>query len=104
MYFTTKTLVIALAAGAVAMPADTPHGGASGALSKPKIGGNSTKLTPPPSGAKKGADKRDFLGIPPSPTSQTSSRESGLVTRREPSFRSSSSWRQERNKAATAGC
>ncbi|KAK7949075.1 uncharacterized protein PG986_009961 [Apiospora aurea] len=64
MYFTTKALVIALAAGAVAMAADTPHGGAPGALSKPKHGGNSTKLTPPPPGAKKGADKRDFLGIP----------------------------------------
>ncbi|KAK7978587.1 hypothetical protein PG996_004641 [Apiospora saccharicola] len=56
MYFTTKTLVIALAAGAVAMP------------SKPKMdgkppGGNSTKPAPPPAG-EKGAEKRDFLGVP----------------------------------------
>lgn len=56
MYFTTKTLVIALAAGAVAMP------------SKPKMdckhpGGNSTKPAPPPGGEKE-AGKRDFLGMP----------------------------------------
>ncbi|KAK8039887.1 hypothetical protein PG993_008298 [Apiospora rasikravindrae] len=61
MYFTTKSLVIALAAGAVAMPADTPHGDGPGALSKHKMGGkppggNSTKSAP--------AHKRDFLGLP----------------------------------------
>ncbi|KAK8036916.1 hypothetical protein PG991_001230 [Apiospora marii] len=56
MHFTTKTLVIALAAGAVAMP------------SKPKMDGkspcsNSTKHAPSPAG-EKDAEKRDFLGIP----------------------------------------
>ncbi|KAK7979735.1 hypothetical protein PG989_012192 [Apiospora arundinis] len=76
MYFTTKTLVIALAAGAVAMPADTPAGGPA-ALSKPKmdgkspVGGNATHPKPPPedttsppSPDDKEMDKRDFLGIP----------------------------------------
>ncbi|KAK8086211.1 hypothetical protein PG994_001185 [Apiospora phragmitis] len=42
MYFTIKTLVVALAAGAVAMPADTPHSGAAGGA----------------------VEKRDFLGFP----------------------------------------
>ncbi|KAK8024787.1 hypothetical protein PG990_002610 [Apiospora arundinis] len=76
MYFTTKTLVIALAAGAVAMPADTPAGGPA-ALSKPKmdgkspVGGNTTHPKPPPedttsppSPDDKEMEKRDFLGIP----------------------------------------
>ncbi|KAK8129358.1 hypothetical protein PG999_001738 [Apiospora kogelbergensis] len=70
MYFTTKALVVALAAGAVAMPSDAPGGGAA-ALSKPKMhgktppmGGNMTHPKPPSPGDEKEVDKRDFLGIP----------------------------------------
>ena len=56
MHFSTKTLVIALAAGAVAMPSKPKMDG------KPPCG-NSTKPMPPPAG-EKDAEKRDFLGIP----------------------------------------